>query len=62
MTTPEQRAREVIDRKLAESGWVVQSREEINLSAGPGGATPTALSSGIYKLFGGLLGMKSTTA
>ncbi|MEN6368648.1 MAG: DEAD/DEAH box helicase family protein [Thermotogota bacterium] len=36
MTTPEQRAREVIDKKLAESGWVVQSRDEINLSAGPG--------------------------
>ncbi len=36
MTTPEQRAREVIDTKLAESGWVVQSRDEINLSAGPG--------------------------
>jgi len=36
MLTPEQRARETIDAKLAESGWVVQSRDEINLSAGPG--------------------------
>jgi len=36
MTTPEQRARETIDAKLAESGWMVQSRDEINLSAGPG--------------------------
>jgi len=33
MTTPEQRAREVIDAKLAECGWVVQSRDEINLAA-----------------------------
>ena len=36
MTTPEERARETIDKKLAESGWVVQSREDINLSAGSG--------------------------
>jgi len=36
MTTPEERAREVIDRKLAESGWVVQDRPDTNLSAGPG--------------------------
>jgi hypothetical protein len=36
MTTPEQRAREVIDAKLVGSGWVVQSRDEINLSAGCG--------------------------
>jgi type I restriction enzyme R subunit len=36
MTAPEEKAREVIDARLAESGWVVQSRDEINLSAGPG--------------------------
>ena len=36
MTTPEQRARATIDARLAESGWIVQSRDEINLSAGPG--------------------------
>jgi len=36
MTTPEQRAREVIDKKLAESGWVVQDRQDTNLSAGTG--------------------------
>ena len=30
---PEQRAREKIDRLLAEAGWVVQNRDEINLSA-----------------------------
>jgi hypothetical protein len=28
MRTPEERAREIIDAKLAESGWIVQSREE----------------------------------
>ncbi|MGB3552056.1 MAG: type I restriction-modification enzyme R subunit C-terminal domain-containing protein [Candidatus Binatus sp.] len=33
---PEQKAREEIDRLLAEAGWVVQNRDEINLSAGRG--------------------------
>ncbi|MCP3905575.1 MAG: DEAD/DEAH box helicase family protein [Planctomycetes bacterium] len=33
---PEQRARVEIDRHLRESGWVVQSRDEIDLSAGRG--------------------------
>jgi len=36
MTTPEERAREIIDARLEESGWVVQSRDRINLSASPG--------------------------
>jgi type I restriction enzyme R subunit len=36
MTTPEERAREIIDAKLSQSGWIVQSRDEVNLSAGPG--------------------------
>ena len=36
MSTPEERAREIIDAKLAESGWAVQSRDEINLAAGLG--------------------------
>ena len=36
MTTPEERARETIDAKLAESGWIVQSRDDVNLAAGPG--------------------------
>jgi len=36
VTTPEERAREIIDTKLAESGWVIQSRDEVNVSAGPG--------------------------
>ena len=33
---PEQRARQAIDRKLDEAGWKVQSRNEMNLGAGPG--------------------------
>jgi len=36
VSTPEERAREVIDAKLAESGWVVQSRDAVNLTADPG--------------------------
>lgn len=36
MRTPEERARETIDVRLAESGWLVQSRDQVNLSAGPG--------------------------
>jgi len=36
MRTPEERARQIIDKKLTESGWVVQSRDEVNLSAGLG--------------------------
>jgi len=36
MPLPEERAREVVDAKLAESGWAVQSREKVNLSASPG--------------------------
>lgn len=34
--TPEQEARKEIDRHLLEAGWVVQNRDEINLSAGRG--------------------------
>ena len=34
--TPEQKAREVIDKKLAQSGWVVQDRKQLNLLAGLG--------------------------
>jgi len=36
MSTPEERAREIIDVKLVESGWAVQSRDEINLANGLG--------------------------
>lgn len=34
--TPEQHARELIDAKLIESGWIVQDRAELNIYAGPG--------------------------
>ena len=36
MTTPEQQARETIDRQLVEAGWQVQDRDDANLSAGRG--------------------------
>ncbi|MFC2079516.1 hypothetical protein ACFLSZ_06020 [Candidatus Bipolaricaulota bacterium] len=42
MTTPEERARETIDAKLAEAGWIVRSRKETNLFAGPGVANEEA--------------------
>src|SRR6202790_5628131 len=34
--TPEQQARQIIDRLLEASGWVVQDCKEMNISAGPG--------------------------
>jgi type I restriction enzyme, R subunit len=34
--TPEERAREKIDALLSASGWVVQTKDRINLSAAPG--------------------------
>ncbi len=33
---PEQRAREMIDAALVQCGWVLQDKDELNLSAGPG--------------------------
>lgn len=36
MTSPEARAREIIDAKLAAPGWTVQHMERINLSASRG--------------------------
>lgn len=34
--TPEQKSRQEIDRQLEESGWVVQSFRDMNISAGLG--------------------------
>jgi len=34
MTTPEEHAREIIDARLEESGWVVQSRDAVNITPG----------------------------
>ena len=33
---PEQSARQEIDDRLADSGWIVQDRDKVNLSAGRG--------------------------
>ncbi len=34
--TPEERARIEIDRKLVDSGWLIQDMSEINIGAAPG--------------------------
>ena len=34
--SPEQRARDLIDKQLTASGWVIQSKDKINLGAGVG--------------------------
>lgn len=34
--TPEQEARDAIDQQLLQAGWLIQNRDEINLSAGRG--------------------------
>ena len=52
--TPEQKAREVIDKKLVQSGWVVQDRKQLNLLAGLGVAVrefPTSTGPVDYALF-----------
>lgn len=36
LTAPEARARETIDRRLADAGWVVQDHAALNLYAGRG--------------------------
>jgi hypothetical protein len=41
--TPEQSARQQIDLLLQQCGWIVQSRSETNLAAGPGVAIREAL-------------------
>ena len=38
--TPEQIAREAIDRRLNDAGWVIQDMNKINLSAALGVAIP----------------------
>jgi type I restriction enzyme, R subunit len=54
MTLPEQAARETIDAMLADAGWTVQSRAELNLGAACGVAVREfALKTGVadYLLF-----------
>ena len=52
--TPETKARQHIDRKLEQAGWVVQDMNQLNLSAGPGVAVreyPTDTGPADYVLF-----------
>ncbi|MGN1026082.1 MAG: type I restriction-modification enzyme R subunit C-terminal domain-containing protein [Faecousia sp.] len=52
--TPEQKAREAIDRKLEQAGWVVQDMKQLNLFAGLGVAVrefPTSTGPVDYALF-----------
>jgi len=35
MSTPEERARAIINKKLAESGWIVQFRNAVNVMVSP---------------------------
>lgn len=52
--TPEQKAREMIDKKLEQSGWVVQDRDQLNLLARVGVAVrefPTSTGPVDYALF-----------
>src|SRR5688572_16576137 len=52
--TPEAKARESIDQKLAQAGWVIQDMKQLNLSAGMGVAVreyPTDTGPADYVLF-----------
>ena len=52
--TPEQKAREVIDKKLNQAGWVIQDMKQLNLFAGLGVAVrefPTSSGPVDYALF-----------
>ena len=52
--TPEQKAREAIDQRLAQSGWVLQDMRQLNPLAGPGVAVrefPTSTGPVDYALF-----------
>lgn len=52
--TPEAKARQIIDKKLMQSGWIIQDLRQINLSAGVGVAVrefPTSTGPVDYALF-----------
>ena len=52
--TPEQNARQIIDQKLIQSGWIIQNLNKLNLSAGVGVAVrefPTSTGPVDYALF-----------
>ena len=51
---PEQQAREIIDKKLIQSGWLIQDLKSLNLSASLGVAVrefPTSTGPVEYALF-----------
>jgi len=45
---PEAKAREKIDDLLAQTGWLVQDREDMNLTAGDGIALPAKIAETLY--------------
>ncbi len=52
--TPEQKARQIIDKKLEQAGWIVQDMKRLNLFAGLGVAVrefPTSTGPVDYALF-----------
>ncbi len=52
--TPEEHARQVIDQKLDQSGWIIQDMKRLNLSASVGVAVrefPTSTGEADYALF-----------
>lgn len=54
--TPEEKARRNIDRRLAACGWVVQDRDEMDITAGPGVAVrefPLDVGEADYLLYAG---------
>lgn len=54
--TPEAQARQVIDQKLEQAGWIIQDMKQLNLGAGPGVAVreyPTDSGPADYVLFVG---------
>jgi type I restriction enzyme R subunit len=54
MSTPESRARALIDQRLGQAGWLVQERAQLNLSAATGVAVreyPTDSGPADYVLF-----------
>jgi len=54
--TPEAQARQVIDQKLEQAGWIIQDMKQLKLGAGPGVAVreyPTDSGPADYVLFVG---------
>ena len=52
--TPEAKAREAIDKKLSQAGWIIQDMKQLNLFAGLGVAVrefPTSTGPVDYALF-----------